>query len=189
VPVCFCWNEGASCKYSHVCRACRGPHRKVECRRAKKRSNLFTSSGLCIYCSCWTANSCHSSVLSYIVCNFIVVLFQACFIAILSWGVKGDLRSTSHVPLALPQDILTPLKANQWSKDLLPHPDQQFRSYLVQGITSGFRIGFNRSFPLQSASKNLYSSNPAIISNVKCSYRDHGEFLSATVLLAFTSTQ
>ena len=79
----------------------------------------------------------------------------------------------SHVPLALPQDVLTPLKANQWSKDLLPHPDQQFRSYLVQGITSGFRIGFNRSFPLQSESKNLYSSNPAIIS----------EYLEREVLL------
>ena len=45
----------------------------------------------------------------------------------------------------------------------IPHPDQQFCSYVVQGITSGFRIGFNRSFSLQSASKNLYSFNPAII--------------------------
>jgi len=76
----------------------------------------------------------------------------------------SPLLQVVHVPLGLPQDILTPLKADQWPKDLLPHPDQQFCSYLVQGITSGFRIGFNRSFPLQSASKNLYSSNPAIIS-------------------------
>jgi len=41
VPVCFRWNEGAlcskpSCKYSHVCRACGGPHREVKCRRAKE---------------------------------------------------------------------------------------------------------------------------------------------------------
>ena len=67
--VCFRWNEGASCskplcKYSHVCWACRGPHREVGCRRANE-FNLSTSYGLYIYCSCWTAGnySCHSSVL------------------------------------------------------------------------------------------------------------------------------
>ena len=41
VPVCFRWNAGsscskASCKFSHICRACGGSHREVECPKSKE---------------------------------------------------------------------------------------------------------------------------------------------------------
>jgi len=56
-----------------------------------------------------------------------------------------------------------PLNAHQWSQDLQSHPDIQFQSCIVEGITSGFQIGFDRSHSLHSATKNLHSSNPAVI--------------------------
>ena len=41
--------------------------------------------------------------------------------------------------------IKTPLQWQEWDKSLLHHPDQQFRSYLVNGICYGFRVGSNMS--------------------------------------------
>ena len=79
-------------------------------------------------------------------------------------AISSCVSPLSHFSLVLPQEVHTPLKACQWSKDLQRHPDKQFCSFIVQGITSGFRIGFDRSSPLQSATKNLHSSNPAVIS-------------------------
>ena len=39
--------------------------------------------------------------------------------------------------------ITTPLCWQKWDKSLENHPDQQFRSYIVDGICCGFRIGYN----------------------------------------------
>jgi len=61
------------------------------------------------------------------------------------------------------QRCIPPLNILQWALQLLPHPYQQFRSYIIQGISSGFRIGFDRSHQVHPASSNLPSSNNSII--------------------------
>lgn len=59
--------------------------------------------------------------------------------------------------------VKTPLKVEVWKRELSRHPDQQFAEYITAGIESGFRIGFNRAWPLKSATSNLPSSNPEVI--------------------------
>ena len=47
------------------------------------------------------------------------------------------------------------------------HPDQQFRSYVVDGIRNGFRLGFDWSSPLQAPSRLIMPSaeeHPKVIS-------------------------
>ena len=63
------------------------------------------------------------------------------------------------------QHISTPLKINAWERGLRNHPDKQFTEYLIQGITQGFRIGFNYSQPLRSSKNNMISADqhPEII--------------------------
>ena len=39
--------------------------------------------------------------------------------------------------------VITPLRWRQWAQALAQHPDRQFVSYVVEGIRSGFRVGFN----------------------------------------------
>ena len=39
----------------------------------------------------------------------------------------------------------TPLKPVSWRSELLNHPDQEFVKTLLQGITEGFRIGYDAS--------------------------------------------
>jgi len=60
-------------------------------------------------------------------------------------------------------EMYTPLNILQWALQLHPHLDQQFRSYIIQRISSGFRIGFDRSHQVHPASSNLPSSNNSII--------------------------
>ena len=63
----------------------------------------------------------------------------------------------------LPMEIFTPLNIHQWTQQLQSHPDGRFFSYIIQGISSGFRIGFNRSHTVLSAFSNLPTSNDSII--------------------------
>ena len=65
---------------------------------------------------------------------------------------------------ALSLEVYSPLHLYQWTQDLQSHPDRAFSSYILQGIKSGFRIGFDRAQLLQSATSNLHSTNPAVIS-------------------------
>ena len=37
----------------------------------------------------------------------------------------------------------TPLNLAAWVQELENHPDQEVAQYLLQGISQGFRIGFN----------------------------------------------
>lgn len=60
-------------------------------------------------------------------------------------------------------EVYSPLKLHQWTQDLQTHPDKDFSLYILQGIKSGFRIGFNRAQPLRPATSNLCSSNPSVI--------------------------
>ena len=39
--------------------------------------------------------------------------------------------------------ITTPLKADVWKLWLSYHPDSAFSEYIIQGLTNGFRIGFD----------------------------------------------
>ena len=62
-------------------------------------------------------------------------------------------------------EAFSPLNQTEWTQHLTSYPDQKFSSYILEGINSGFRIGFNRAQPLHSAVSNLRSNNPSIISD------------------------
>ena len=79
----------------------------------------------------------------------------------------GGLEATlSPVRLEDIPDVLcqihTPLVIHEWRRQLLTHPDSIFQQYILEGLTNGFRIGFNyqaqspRSVQanMQSASRN-----------------------------------
>ena len=76
-----------------------------------------------------------------------------------------------HTPSPLIHGILsrikTPLQWQEWDKSLLHHPDQQFRSYIVNGIHYGFQVGFNYSQTCQRSKNNLPScrEQPQVINN------------------------
>ena len=55
------------------------------------------------------------------------------------------------------------LNQTQWIQHLTSYSDE-FSTYILEGIKSGFRIGFDRAQPLQSAATNLHSNNPSVIS-------------------------
>ena len=60
------------------------------------------------------------------------------------WGlVKSSLRQHLHC----------------WKEMLQSHPDVQFRDFVLAGISQGFRVGFDWSSPLSSASKNIPSAS------------------------------
>jgi hypothetical protein len=64
--------------------------------------------------------------------------------------------------------ITTPLKADEWAEALEGHPDRRFRDYILQGISQGFRIGFDHqtgSAP-RSCRRNMRSAyeHPEVVS-------------------------
>ena len=72
-------------------------------------------------------------------------------------------------PAPLPSElsvVSTPLVVPAWEAALRGHPDWAFIQYLLDGLTQGFRIGFNRAHPLRSASTNMGSAYllPEVIS-------------------------
>lgn len=56
--------------------------------------------------------------------------------------------------------VLTPLKVQTWSALLAGHPDGEFVKYILNGISHGFRIGFNHipGHELHSAKRNMQSA-------------------------------
>ena len=54
--------------------------------------------------------------------------------------------------------VHSPLNLNAWEQPLSNHPDKAFATYIIQGLTTGFRIGFQRNAPLKSAVKNMHSA-------------------------------
>ncbi len=52
-----------------------------------------------------------------------------------------------------------------WQDTLNHHPDLAFARYIVSGLANGFRIGFQRGFPLKHAKKNMPSAqlHPEVI--------------------------
>ena len=63
--------------------------------------------------------------------------------------------------------IKAPLQWQEWDKSPLHHPDQQFRSYIVNGIRYGFKVGFNYSQTCRRSKKNLPScrEQPQVIND------------------------
>ena len=62
--------------------------------------------------------------------------------------------------------VATPLQASVWEVLLQDHPDKAFTHYICKGIQEGFRIGFQRSNPLRSATANMPSAaaHPEVVS-------------------------
>ena len=54
--------------------------------------------------------------------------------------------------------VWSPLDGGAWAEALRPHPDRAFIRFLLRGFQEGFRIGFHRPAPLQSASRNMLSA-------------------------------
>ena len=70
----------------------------------------------------------------------------------------------------LPQELInvsTPLVVPAWDRALQAHPDRAFVRYIIDGLTHGFRIGFNRSSAFQSSSANMASAllHPEVVTD------------------------
>jgi len=63
------------------------------------------------------------------------------------------------------QGVTTPLDLTAWEQALAWHPDRAFIWYISEGLSKGFRIGFQAGSPLQSAPTNLRSAleHPEVI--------------------------
>ena len=61
--------------------------------------------------------------------------------------------------------VTTPLVLPAWTRALLPHPDQAFVRYILNGLHFGFRIGFDWGTQLRSATCNMGSAllHPEVI--------------------------
>ena len=77
------------------------------------------------------------------------------FLAILSSGG----------PIFHPVSVVSPLNVAQFTLDLAGHPDQQAVAFVLQGLTHGFRLGFQSTRTLKSAKRNKSSAfqNPKVI--------------------------
>ena len=84
----------------------------------------------------------------------------------------SHLRTLARSPLKptpLPKTlevINSPLAVNEWRVLLCDHPDEEFKSYLLQGMVEGFRIGFNYGqCKCKSAKRNMLSAmqNPSVV--------------------------
>lgn len=56
------------------------------------------------------------------------------------------------------QAITTPLCWQAWDGYLAGHPDQRFRRYIVDGIRSGFRVGFDYTRSCSRSGRNMSST-------------------------------
>ena len=68
----------------------------------------------------------------------------------------------------------TPLDWREWDRCLERHPDQRFRSYIVSGIRSGFRVSFDYSHTCRRSWQNMSSAleKPEVVRDnlaLKCS--------------------
>ena len=65
------------------------------------------------------------------------------------------------IPPLLPligNSITSPLIVHNWSSALENHPDREFVHYILQGLTHGFHIGFDREVKCRSAKNNMRSA-------------------------------
>ena len=89
---------------------------------------------------------------------------QAAFDKDLTWLQEWTaLNQQSPVVVLVPveaQQIMTLLITMQWSTLLATYPDQDMAAFFMQGLTNGFRIGYQYgNGHLKSAVKNMASAN------------------------------
>jgi len=61
--------------------------------------------------------------------------------------------------------IVTPLKVEEWKRCLEPYPDRGLYSYIVDGLSEGFWIGFDHQHLCREAKSNMLSAlrNPKVV--------------------------
>lgn len=67
----------------------------------------------------------------------------------------------SSVPMRLPprmEEVNSPLQWREWDQCLAEHPDQRFRSYIVNGIRFGFRVGYTYHHSPRKSRQNMPSA-------------------------------
>ena len=82
-------------------------------------------------------------------------------------GVLSQLSPSLRQPLpSMLCQVHTPLVIAEWRSQWCQYPDREFCQYLIDGLTDGFRIGFNyTSHRCQAAKCNMLSAvqNPGIV--------------------------
>ncbi len=81
-------------------------------------------------------------------------------------GGKLPVNSTPRPNIPGWNQIVTPMSAEVWGRQLASHPDESFREYLVEGLRPDFRIGFSHdSVRCMSAVSNMSSAaeRPSVI--------------------------
>ena len=60
---------------------------------------------------------------------------------------------------------MSPLVVERWAALLDTHPDRDFVAYIINGISKGFRIGYDYSKKAGRATSNLLlaSQNPEVV--------------------------
>ena len=89
-------------------------------------------------------------------------------------------------------EIATPLKEQAWRQALADHPDKEFASYIVQGITNGFHIGFNyEKITCQAASTNLISTkqHPMVVEEYLAKELKEGRIAEVSDPMGLTGLQ
>jgi hypothetical protein len=75
-------------------------------------------------------------------------------------------RANPTMPPPWLREIATPLRKEQWCLELTSHPDRAFSSYIIAGVSHGFRIGFDYiSHSCKPALRNMQSAidNPKVV--------------------------
>ncbi len=74
-------------------------------------------------------------------------------------GGKLPVNSTPRPNIPGWSQIVTPMSAEVWGRQLASHQDVSFREYLVEGLRCGFRISFSHdSVRCMSAVANMSSA-------------------------------
>ena len=64
------------------------------------------------------------------------------------------------------EHIQTPARLDIWKQELAGHPDQRFAEFILKGLSSGFRIGFqHQSSRLRQAGSNMRITEPQVVSD------------------------
>ena len=66
--------------------------------------------------------------------------------------------SIDYVIPSLLSHVQTPLNVPVWEAKLASHPDRLFAEYVMNGLSSGFRVGYDYSRPHLSAKSNMKSA-------------------------------
>ena len=116
-------------------------------------------------CSSAVQNSMHTSP---ILCTGLTIKGQYPYTSQLKDLASWDNSTSGHpkIPSEHSQ-IVSPVDPQFWKQGLADHPDREFASLIVHGLTKGFRIGFNPTLThLQSAGSNLQLAalHPEVIS-------------------------